>query len=75
MEEYRHIRQLEAAQLANLREKLLQQEADSKAGVAQAGYEARINPIMEEVAAVLEATGDSVTHEGLEKLALWKLAK
>ena len=68
-EEDRYMRQQEEA----WKEKLRQLTAQEASEQDQQIHDEVVSPVMADIEAMLKETGDSVSKEGLEKLAKWKI--
>mmetsp|Transcript_72687 Transcript_72687/g.119798 ORF Transcript_72687/g.119798 Transcript_72687/m.119798 type:complete len:109 (+) Transcript_72687:52-378(+) len=69
VEEDRYMRAQEEAWKEKLRELKAMEEHERE----EALHSAVVNPVMADVEAMLKTTGDSVSKDGLELLAKWKI--
>ena len=69
VEEDRYIRELEAKYIENKKAEMAAQMAADE----EKEFVEKIAPVMAEAEVLLEKSGDSISQEGLEALAHWKL--
>ena len=73
VEEDRHIRAIEEAQLEKIRSKKREEDTAAEIAEAEAKYIAEVVPVMTEIQSMLDETGESLSQKSLEKIALWKI--
>mmetsp|Transcript_21826 Transcript_21826/g.32490 ORF Transcript_21826/g.32490 Transcript_21826/m.32490 type:complete len:123 (-) Transcript_21826:139-507(-) len=73
VEEDRYMRRMEEMQLEKIRAQLMEAKAAQDKAMQDEIHNTYIAPVMADVEKVLDGSGDTVSEEGLKKLAKWHL--